>query len=175
MSIINQHTVGILPYRGYDDLGLPIGSWFGRGASTGDASGGDHTIQFDFAFAGQPRNSQLYSLEQIFWIVSGSGAFVGRLLVSNFDQGIEGSMQYSLNAVANEAGNAALIGRDVVGFKGIWLGQQAVKASGMSIGITIDNTDTQIQVAGIRGYVWSQRSTNAEGGPQRPPNGLFAG
>ena len=172
MTTIAVLDVAHLRYRGYDEPQFPTGIWRVHGSNTGDATGGQNTIQCDFSKSSQPFNSQLYSLEQL--MLGHSVAAQGvEVALANFEVSLISAI-YTANIVANEGTTPAAISAESLNaFRGLWLGQAVNRSTAQNIRFTIDNGNGEIFRVLAYGYVWSARSINAPGGPQRPPSGLF--
>ncbi|KKL53336.1 hypothetical protein LCGC14_2276450 [marine sediment metagenome] len=171
MAVITIADIGYRKFSGYEDPALPSGFWFGAATTTGDATGGTNTLQFDFTKSTGLFNSQYYSLEQIMVNQAAATSPAMALLIANFE--LTGGMRYSLPLLTNEGSNAGLIPSNTGGLVPLFLGQQRAVNTAMSISFTLTNDDTVVITVMIQGYVWSVRSTSVPGGPQRPVNGLY--
>lgn len=174
MAVITVFDVEYRKFSGWDEPQYPTGYWRGGGLSLGDATGGDHSIQIDFAKASEARNSQYYSLEQVMISLPGTGDFEVGMLFANFDifSSVSGYV-YTLNVQGSERNTAGLNGNGLAGFRRMWVGQQFTPNSSCAITLGLDNTNVEIFIVALQGYVWSARSTGVPGGPQRPPTGLY--
>jgi len=173
MAVVTVHDVVYRKFSGFDEPQYPSGYWRGGGISVGDASGGDHALQIEFAKATGLRNSQYFSLEQLMITVA-AGPFAANVQVSNMDiYGTVTAFIWVADLPAAEGNQAGLAGRGLAGFRKLWLGQQVTPDTVAALAITIDNTLNEIMIASAEGYVWSARSTAVPGGPQRPPTGLY--
>jgi len=174
MAVITVSDVFSRPFSGYEDARYPSGFWRASAFSTGDGTGGDHTLQFDFNKATSDFNSQFYSLESIMVAMPVASDFIMDMLIANFDrtQGVT-NRDYNLNLFGNERTVAALSADGLEGLKGLFLGQQTDRNSAQSISLTVDNGDGEIITALLEGYIWGVRSMAVSGGPQRPPTGLY--
>jgi len=175
MAVITPVDVFTRRFRGYDDPRYPTGIWVAQGISTGDASGGDNTFQANFNSSVQPLNSQFYNLEQLSIGGSTTVATVA-ILVANFDTLSPTALAqtYSVDLRATQdAGIFALTPQSIEAMRGLWLGQQSVRGTTQGIAITVENNDLEILRVTLQGYIWSARSINADGGPQRPPSRMF--
>jgi len=175
MSIIDVNDITYRKFSGYEDPRFPSGMWLGEGLVTGDGSGGDMTVQIDFSKAEGLRNSQYYSLEELFAIKGVNVSTTVDVLITNFDVGDETiGRRYQLLVLSNEGGVAALPMGDGWGTLRMFLGQQSTPNSAQSISFIMDNVNGIDWGVRIGGYVWSARSTSVPGGPQRPPTGLYS-
>lgn len=174
MAVIEVVDVRYRKFSGYDDPRYPSGMWVGEGEGTGDGTGGDNSIQIDFSKSTGQFNSQYYSLEQMMFRQAGTGDVDVGLLLVNFDLvsgGPTGGF-YTLPILGNEQGAGAL-SINAGGTLPLFLGQQFNPNSAMSITLSLNNDTGIVITAKLQGYVWSARSTNVSGGPQRPPTGLY--
>lgn len=175
MAVVTVVNVVNRRFRGYDDPRYPTGIWLGQGITTGDASGGDNTLQLQFGSIGQVRNSQFYNLEQVSIGGSTTVATVA-ITMGNFDNVVTASLVSTYSAdlrATQDAGIFALTPQSIEGLRGLYIGQQSVEGTALAIAITVENNDLEVIRATLQGYIWSARSINADGGPQRPPSRLF--
>jgi len=174
MAVITVVDIITRPFSGYEELRFPSGFWRGNGFSTGNGTGGDHSIQMDFNKATALMNSQFYSLENLMIAIPTTADQEVDLLIANFDR-VAGVSQrdYTIQLVANERDVAAPPAQAVEGLRGMFLGKQTDPNSAQSLSLTVDNIDGQIITAILEGYVWGIRSNSQPGGPQRPPTGLY--
>lgn len=174
MAVITVFDIEYRKFSGWDEPQFPSGFWRGGGLSLGDATGGDNTVQINFATGGSQFNSQYYSLEQLMVNVPGTGGVNVGIQISNLDlfPGIT-SYNYTVILDGNEGNTESLAGRELPGFRGLWLGQQFTPNSSAAISFSLDNTNAEIFLVAAQGYVWGARSTGVPGGPQRPPTGLY--
>jgi len=177
MSVIATRAIRARLFSGYEDPRYPTGMWTASRAVTGDGTGGDMSVQINFALATELRNSQYYSLEELTIFQGAVGDDIGELLIANFDIGsvptVGDARVYSLTLLANQAGGGALTPAESLFFQGLMIGRQANPNTATSISFTIDNVDLRVLTMTLGGYVWSARSTAIPGGPQRPPTGIY--
>jgi hypothetical protein len=160
-------------FSGWLDHRYPEGMWYVRGEVTGDASGGDRQIFCAFQFAAEaPLSGRMFSLEQAFVNDANSVDKVVRLRTSNMDdfQGSTMTNNMPVSLLATEGGSACWSGAD---FMPIWLGSAAAAATDVLLTLDADNVDTAAIRLMAQGYYWSPRSVLIDGGPQRPPRGMF--
>lgn len=176
MSVLESIVVESRRYSGWTDPRYPIGFWQAAITVTGDATGG--LVGLDLVFQGglEPRlNSQMYSVER----------FAG-------SQSIGTNEEYSVEAVnmggpANTGfvhrylvrmigrgggGSGSIAGNDFT-FLPWFLGSQrtpGITAALSLVGLNIDGVAFTFEA---EGYRWSPRSVLVDGGPQRPPTGLY--
>ncbi len=170
MSVIGETDIEYRKFSGFDEPQWPSGYWVGQGAVTGDATGGDMTMQITFNPVTALFNSQYYSLEQMFVNQVSQNSDIMGMLMANFDRG---SALYHLSLVGTQSAQGNLELGDALNMRGLFLGQQRSPNSAQSISLTLDNVDGIVLTAKLEGYVWSARSTSVPGGPQRPPTGLY--
>lgn len=173
MTIISVVDIASRPFSGYDDPRYPIGYWVAGGDVTGDASGGDASVQVDFNKSDSIFNSQYYSLEQVMVNVGAQADFEIAMFIFNFDRFGAATNRYTLFARGNEAAVSGLAAEDFNGFRKMFLGQQAGPNVAPGLTFAIDNTLNEVMSVMVEGYIWGVRSVNVNGGPQRPPTGLY--
>lgn len=174
MAIIDVTDIAFRSFSGYEDPRYPSGFWRAEGQVLGNATGGDMSVQIDFAKSSSLQNSEFYSLEEIsLFQPTATGHTVG-MLIANLDAGSAvGARRYSLILIANQAGTNGLDPASRLGILGLYLGRQSAPASATSLTFGLDNNDGISFNVVIGGYIWSARSANVSGGPQRPPTGLY--
>lgn len=176
MSIVGQIAVESRRYSGWIDPRYPIGYWHGALAVTGNASGGVLGIDLLFQQAnGASRlNSQLYSVER--FGVSGAEQADRRAAVTATNMGGPSNrgfeqkytiQLFSDGAKTNVEGNQLTM-------LPWFLGSQRTPGVTAAFSLIVANTDTIEYVFEAEGYRWSPRSVLVDGGPQRPPTGLYA-
>lgn len=171
MAVEQRKAVEYRGFSGFEEPQFPTGYHRTEGAMIGDGTGGDQVLLFDFALATEQRNSQYYSLEELSITRFNSGSVTAEMEVVNFDSSV--TTRYSLVLTPNQVAFACLRIDDAQQIHGLFLGRQASPSGNMSVSFSHDNTDTILTRVLIGGYVWSARSTNVPGGPQRPPTGLY--
>lgn len=164
-------------WRGYDDPGLPTGMYFGQGAVTGDASGGQMRVIFEFRDAGS-RSGRFFNIEQLdaqhtdavnknFHVGAVNWERVG-------DSGLL-NRQWRGRVVTNSNGLATTFNTEQVPLP-LFLGQTTVVTElASTINVTVDNVDLSSWGVTIQGYIWGPRSTLSEGGLRRPIDSLYGG
>ena len=174
MSIIEVTDIASRKFSGYEEPQYPSGMWVAHAIVTGNATGGDMTVQINIIPAASFRDSQYYSLEQFMATIDVAASQNGRLLMSNLDLGGSVSGQlYTLPLLLNSSGGASLRPSDIQSWLPLFLGQQSSFNSATSLSFSLDNDDGQIVMVQAQGYIWGPRSTAVPGGPQRPPTGLY--
>lgn len=176
MAVIAVTDIDSRIFSGWADPALPTGYWLSTGTVTGDGTGGDESVQFDFAKATGQRNSQFYSLEEVTAFQVANGTLALGMLIANMDtQALGGTgIRMAVQLTADQAGFGSMLGIERSSFRGIFLGRQTAPSSAAGISFSMDNVDTVVLIVKIGGYVWSARSAAVPGGPQRPPSGLYS-
>jgi len=166
------------PWRGYDDPGLPVGMYFGQGAVTGDASGGDMSVLFQFKGEAEPVSGRFFNIEQFNVFHSGVILVSGHVQLTNFETlGPVGlvNRQWRFELQSNANGVAAINQATYIPLP-LFLGSVApVRDLAAQVAVGIDNVDLTSLVATIQGYIWEPRSIQAEGGLRRPVDSLYGG
>jgi len=176
MTVFDTAQVVFYEFPGHADPGLPIGAWAAQGNVTGDASAGSRILDVVFAPSTQPRNSLMYSLEQLSVLDESNTSSVIEVSTVNLGQAAstDFSQAWAANMVADTAGvNANLLAADAQFFRGLFLGRSSGQSVGVLLRIGADNIDTEDIIVHAEGYMWGVRSLNAPGGPRRPVSGLY--
>ena len=178
MAVSEDVPVVLRRFNGFSDPRMPIGFWAGQGIVTGTATGGSSFINFILAPAQANRLSLMFSLEQLTCKTSDVTATSAVLDVAGCDEMstrfsvIRPEVAFVLEAVADPS--FATIRADMLpGLRGIWLGEQIDPTIGMSMNVGTPNINLEVFSARAQGYVWNPRSVLADGGPGRPPTGLY--
>jgi len=177
LSIVGQVNVESRRYSGWEDPRYPIGFWQASLQVTGDGTGGFLAIDLIFqqANGGARVNSQMYSVER--FAASGSEATnrVVQLRSSNMGGPAPTSFQQRYALLLEDAG--ATIGSasrpDSQAICPWFLGSQRLAGITTGISLLTANIDTITFEFEAEGYRWSPRSVLVDGGPQRPPTGLY--
>lgn len=176
MSTTVVKPITLRRWQGSLDPALPIGAWMIAINGTGDASGGDQSIEIAFATSAVTTlNSNIYSLEQISIDQSQAGDDIALLNASNLDREIGLAMdhRWAVELLGTQGGLGAVRPRDLRAMIGIFLGAQRVIGINASLSIIIDNVLGNVLRAHAQGYYWSPRSILVDGGPQRPPRAMY--
>jgi len=176
MSIAATFRIETLPWRGYDDPGLPAGAWVAQANLDSDMSGGNNTIQFLFQLSADPLSSRLYNLEQ--WTI-GAGATTDttcRMQITNMghlstDRPL-GSRSFAIPLLASPPA-AGIDSAAQPLRRPIFLGAPSAAGNTAQIEFIIDNVSGLSQNVSVYGYIWEPRSILAAGGLRRPVEGLF--
>jgi len=177
VTVVVTNAISIRPWRGYDDPGLPVGMYFAQNAVTGDGSGGDMLILFEFKGEASPVSGRFFNIEQINIFHSAVAGKTGHISINNFETlGPVGlvNRQYRFRLEDNVNGVSAIeaIALPLPLFMGS-VAPVAGLAADLEVGI--DNVDLTSLVATIQGYIWEPRSVQAEGGLRRPVDSLYGG
>lgn len=175
MSIVAEQEVQVREFSGWTDPQFPSGYWSSAGVGIGDASGGLMTIQINFSRATDQRNSQFYSLEQLFCWIQASSTQQGELILANFDLGRGASTNRIMNAsfVSSPTGNSSFRSDLMRLPNGLFLGRQADALTSTSLSLVLVNVTGIVTQLRVEGYIWDARSVAVPGGPQRPPTGVY--
>jgi len=150
--------------------------WFAQNSVTGDASGGDMLVLFEFKGEGNPVSGRFFNLEQLNVFSSDITSQSGHYVFNNFETlGPVGlvNRQYRFVLIDNANGFSALDGSEMVQFP-IFMGSAAPVASlSADLEVGVDNIDLSSLVVTAQGYIWEPRSIQAEGGLRRPMDSLY--
>jgi len=177
VSIVGQVNVESRRYSGWIDPRYPIGYWQGSLDLTGDASAGVAGLDLVFqqANGGDRLNSQMYSVERYSVSTSDAVSRNARLSVLNMggpsNLGFRNLYTVEVQNIAGGQGTAVRT-RDAL-MVPWFLGSQRSAGTTASLSLIIDNVDGVIYHLEAEGYRWSPRSVLVDGGPQRPPTGLY--
>jgi len=178
MTVSVFDSISIRPWRGYDDPGLPVGMYFAQNAVTGDASGGDMLILFQFKGENEPVSGRFFNIEQVNVFHSAAPNKDGHFVANNWETiGPVGlvNRQWKFTLTANDNGVSAMSNNLYFPLP-IFLGSVAPIASlAADFEVGIDNVDLTSLVATIQGYIWEPRSIQAPGGLRRPVDSLYGG
>jgi len=177
MSVSATRRLSYRPYAGWRPGRFPIGTWYSVQSVLGDASGGVRALTFFFSVA--PRSTpQSFSLEQI--SVSDSDSVTKDLSLLTTGFGMSSGGPTAAEEFNWSRKPLLLAGPDGFAFldpsadlKGVWLGQQVTPDSNATLRVVASNVDGDTLLAHISGYFWDPLAANVEGGPSRPPFGLF--
>lgn len=175
MSISGTDAAKVTNWLGYLDPALPSGVWFSQLSQLGDASGGTLTIAHEFKPAAQPANNLFYSLES-FYVELSLGTSVEVTLRA---VGITTTFGAGWRAIARAdpggSGSSSLRADEQRGFRGIILGQVTrLAATAARLTAEIANPGVgEFMNSTVMGYFWGPEAFSAQGGPQRPSQGLF--
>ena len=177
MSITGDSPVAYRRFSGYADPRYPEGQWVGSITLSGDASGGTSTLSLVFSEATVAvLNSRMFSLEEFGVSVSAGANDDGRLSTDNLGLGGQAAFQHRFSMSIDTPGGVATVQlrTDSQNILPLFLGGQRVISVQTRIlwqqGNPGAGVDTRFEAAG---YWWGSRSVMIDGGPQRPPTGLY--
>jgi len=176
MSITTAKLIGHRRWNGSLDPALPSGVWLAEVEGTGNASGGDQSVDIQFALAGNPNlNANIYSIEQLYISQSAVADAIALVNLSNMDNegGVPMDARFAVLLRTTEGGLGAIRPRDAVMFKGLFIGAQRVTGIDGSLSCIIDNVNGNALTMGAQGYFWTPRSVLVDGGPQRPSRAMY--
>lgn len=176
MTVSVSNGISIRPWRGYDDPGLPVGMYFAQNAVTGDASGGDMIVFFDYKGEGEPVSGRFFNIEQINVFHSTIATKEGHLVANNWETiGPVGlvNRQWGFRLINNDNDISTMDNVKYLPLP-LFLGSVAPVASlAATVEVGVNNIDLSSLVATIQGYIWEPRAIMAEGGLRRPVDSLY--
>jgi len=179
VTVIDDFRVDIRPYSGYANPAFPIASYIAQGGSVGDATAGSVFQNLLFRVGEEPfavQSAQMYNIEQLSIDAATTASPNCLMTTTNMDQlaptRIASPQKWNLHTVSDQVGESSLELQALSGLP-IWLGRE--NSGGLDAGVRFewDNIDLRLYAVTMQGYCWGPRSVLAEGGPQRPPFGLF--
>jgi len=176
MAIVGQVVVESRRYSGWVDPRYPIGYWQAALTVTGNASGGALGVDLVFQPATEPAlNSQLYSVERMGVAQQQEFSRTARIRALNMggpsnlgflhEYTVEIALQITLGRAAVRAPDFNMIP--------LFLGSQREVGTTAALSLVVQNVDGIAVTFEAEGYRWSPRSVLVDGGPQRPPTGLY--
>lgn len=176
MSVTGEASVQYRRFQGYLDPRLPEGSWFGSTSVVGDASGGEALTRLIFQLASQgSRSSRMFNIERISTDSTLTVAETSRIQTTNMEGPTSGTLanRFSLlMPLPQSAAGPAIDARSLL-FLPLFLGTPRAQGLQADVNIIFQNVTTILYVFEAQGYWWGARSVLADGGPQRPPNGIY--
>jgi len=171
VSVLNSLPAEYRRFNGYTDPRYPEGFWFGRVAVTGDATGGVAALTIQFNTDLTRVSSRIFSLEQLSVFSDETNNRNLSLSVGELGgpTGVQLRGFYQMLMVTFVNGNALF----ETPFLPLFLGAQNRVGLASFVAVTGANVDTVVMDFEAQGYWWGPRSILAEGGPQRPPTGLY--
>jgi len=175
MGVVTDLGVTLRRFNGWLDPRYPIGTTFNTGTG-----GGIQSISINFWNPATPLNANMYSLEQFWGLHSNRDGRSWSLRTFNMDSSPQGgSLDYgtsgTFTAGAGATGLEFVSAQDQAALQGIFLGRAIDKGLTSELVFSTDDTFAHILKAGFQGYYWDPRSVLVDGGPQRPPTGLYKG
>jgi len=178
VTVSVSNAISRRPWRGYDDPGLPVGMYFAQNAVTGDASGGDMIIFFDFKGEGEPVSGFFYNIEQLNIFGTQLTTHPGHIVANNWETIgpvglVNRQWRFQLESNANDI---TAVNEEIHFPLPLFLGSVAPVASlSATLEVGTDNFDLTSLVATVQGYIWEPRSIQAPGGLRRPVDSLYGG
>jgi len=174
MAVSDSVGISRAGWGGYNDPSLPIGVWFGRVSVVGNGTGGLSTLSLEFQPAGASTlDSNLYSLEQIAGFANAAFTIAAINLGINPTLSVMGDTGQEWSVTVGGPLTADSVGFNQLLPKGLFLGAQVALGYKSGLDIVATNTNAVTHRFTAMGYLWSSRSRSVQGGPQRPPSGLF--
>ncbi len=168
MAVATVITVRQIPIQGGRPIdGSPSGIWAVDETSTGDASGSTNGIEMQFNPSGV-RSGRLFSLEQFEMRLDSGIAqiFEVFMILFAYDLGINMRGNYAVEGIVT-ASRVMPRPRDLVHFKGLYLGQSAGSIGASSILVRVPNVTGVGLGVSAAGYVWDPLARRAPGGLKR--------
>lgn len=175
MSVIASGRIQQRLWRGYDDPGLPVGSYVGWLQATGDASAGSTFQQIVFEPEAQNLTGRYFSLEFVAMQADFPADLEAKLLLLGFSPQVEGAFtnrELTLPLITNLAGDASPTPAGLLS-RPVFLGQTTLAVTGSSVQSILPNLDGTVSVLWVEGYIWEARSNQAPGGVRRPVDALY--
>jgi len=176
MTISVSVTIQQRLWRGWADPGLPVGAYIASQVVTGDASGGNQIIFFDFAGEGDPVSGRFYNIEQISSHHTDNADIDGVMIATNWESiGLTGLVNriWAIRYTSSATGDSGLDGSRLPKLP-IFLGQpQPVPDLASTFEFRIPNVLNRPLAAQIQGYIWEPRSVSVDGGLRRPIEALY--
>ncbi len=176
MSVVGSTQIAYRRFSGWLDPRYPQGFWLGTVTVLGDASGGTLTASLIFAEATQANlNSSMFSLEEL-----GVSSLVGadrdvRISTDNLGRDGPGAIVHRMQVemgVIGGIGDTAMK-TDTLRLP-IYLGAMRIIGVQTRLICGLNNGGVGLDVRfEAQGYWWGSRSVLVDGGPQRPPTGLY--
>jgi len=142
---------------------------------TGNASGGvvGLDLLFQQANGGNRLNSQMYSVERFSGSTGDTIPRGGRLSVLNMGGPSNLGFQNQYAVELDAGGTGTAIRAEQQALVPWFLGSQRAPGITASLSLIMSNTNLVVYHFEAEGYRWSPRSVLVDGGPQRPPSGLY--
>lgn len=175
MTVVGQQPAKQRLWRGYDDPGLPIGSWVAWIQATGDATGGDAFMQIIIEPEAQSVTGRYFNLEGLELFAETNTTTDAEITIIGFSELTDGAFanrRWTVNLESNSFGNAAMEIRELLP-RPIFLGKKELGDSASVVQAVIDNTDGRVSILRAEGYIWDARSNQARGGARRPVDALY--
>lgn len=177
MTVVSDTVPAYRWWNGYVEPQYPVGMWVGFGSITGDASGGQRIITFQFRRPGT-RSTLYYNLEQI--SVSDSAGQANGVDLSTFNMdSLPGpslgatTMPINYAMLLRQATLLGVLAPETIPKLPVWLGAPGRSVSVSQLSVETPNVNLTTFNVTVQGYYWSQRSLGRPGGPQRPPTTMY--
>lgn len=176
MSIAAGIAIESRRYSGWIDPRYPIGYWQGALSLVGNASGGIIGLDLVFQPATSPAlNRQLYSVER-FSATQNDGTDLD-YSVAAINMGGPSNVgflhQYAVRMIGRGGGGSGSLAGNDFTFLPLFLGSQRSPGTTASFTLVGLNILDVLVTFEAEGYRWDPRSILVDGGPQRPPTGLY--
>jgi len=178
MAVVAQVVVESRRYSGWTDPRYPIGYWQAALTVAGDVTGGSLAVDLIFQGAAPPTlNSQMYSVERVgIFINDGTDRVANIGAINMGGPANQGFIQrYSILLVVQSSGQGEAIRGDQLSILPWFLGSQRTAGITASLSFVTANVNGPSFTFEAEGYRWGARSVLVDGGPQRPPTGLYQG
>jgi len=178
MAVSASDSVRYQPFEGSEDPSLPIGYWQCDIDSTGDASGGVHSLSHVLVPSGQPDPS-LWSLEQVA-LQHDAVTQLSFILVFTNQHNPNDPTTPITSTLINTTQAVGLDGR--IGLQGrfgasipYFIGRSAGReaSAALTIRLAVTNTDGIAFRSHLFGYRWGGRAFFTPTGPRVPPGSVF--
>jgi len=178
VSVAGTIPIAYRRFSGYLDPRYPEGQWLGSVTVSGDASGGNLVASLIFAEGTDTfLNTRFFTLEELGLSVSGTDTGAqAQVATDNLGRDGPAAFQHRMIILLQSDSTAGVIQpfpRDLFNFP-IVLGAMRVPLVATRLLARLPNPgvgdDVRLEAAG---YWWGSRAILVDGGPQRPPTGLY--
>lgn len=162
MSVTTTALAIRQPWQGFMRAELPIGSWRSKLELTGDGSGGVRQLTIIFRGAVETRSALAYSMERMSCQDTDNLAKNVQGETAGFD------LETQFLARVEQGVTIAALRDGTNEITRHFLGVAERAAASVVLIIQTPNVTGEVFTVEAEGYIWSQRSINAEGGYQVP-------
>jgi len=177
MTVITTSPIVPRMWRGYDDPGLPVGTYLGHALVVGDVTGGSAFLEFNYKQINEPASGRFFNIEQVNLFATLGISIQGGMAVRFFDRTgpFQVSVrQFTFELVPDDGINTTLNYHGSFPPMPLFLGQSTRLQNELSrVAFTINNINTVVFQAVIQGFIWEARSILSEGGLRRPPDAVY--
>jgi len=177
MSVTAVTPVSPRMWRGYDDPGLPVGTYISLGLVIGDASGGTITVEHQFKTIGNPASARLYNIEAFNAFSTLNSDVRGSLRAVGFEElpTANVTVQRWTYELQTDGSAFGVIDFSKLPRLPIFIGQSTPDAATLAaVRASVPNPGAGIVFQSvIQGYIWEPRSAQASGGLRRPLDRLY--